>query len=185
MTDVSQREADILAARARALSEPEERAAPIEDGFQVMEFALGREVYAVETAYVLEVHSLKEYTPLPCTPAFVLGILNVRGRIFSVLDIKVFFGIPRAGLTDLNKAILLRDGGMEFGILADAILSLRTLSRSDCQPPLPVHSGIREKYLKGITERGVLVLDAKKLLSDPAIIVREEAASGSPEEESP
>lgn len=173
--DAKKREA-ILIARARAIAAPAvEKSGEAE--IDLLEFKLGRETYAVETGHVLEVHAVKDYTPVPCTPAFVLGILNVRGRIFSVLDIRAFFGIPAEGLTDLNKAILLKGKDMEFGLLADAILSVRRLPLSECRPPLPTHTGIREKYLRGVTGKGVIILDALKLLSDEAMVVREQAAS--------
>lgn len=164
----------ILAARAKAIAEPAAGAESGERDIDVLEFRLGPETYAIETAQVLEVHAMKDYTPIPCTPAFVLGILNVRGRIFSVLDLRTFFGIPVEGITELNKAILLKGEGMEFGILADSILSVGRLPLSACRPPLPTHTGIRGKYLKCITGKGVIVLDAVKLLSDPSIVVREQ-----------
>jgi purine-binding chemotaxis protein CheW len=164
----------ILTARAAAIAEPEAAEYAGEAVFDVLEFRLGRETYAIETAAILEVHALKDYTPIPCAPSFVLGILNVRGRIFSVLDIRKFFALAAEGITELNKAILLKWEGMEFGILADSVLSVRRLLISDCLPPLATHTGIREKYLKGVTGKGVIVLDAVKLLSDPAVVVREQ-----------
>jgi purine-binding chemotaxis protein CheW len=163
----------ILRTRAKALArEPEEKTA-VEEYLEVVEFSLAYETYGIQSSYVREVYPLKELTPLPGTPPFVLGVINVRGRILSVVDIKKFFDLPEKGLTDLNKVIILRSDSMEFGILADAILGVRNMSLGDLQPSLPTLTGIREEYLRGVTRERVVVLDARKLLSDRNMIVHE------------
>lgn len=121
-----------------------------------------------------EVYPLEELTPLPCTPPFVLGIVNLRGEILSVIDIKKFFDLPEKGLTDLNKVIVLEFEDMAFGIVADAISGVRRISRAAIQPSLPTLTGIREDYLQGVTAERVVVLDAEKLLNDEKLIVNEQ-----------
>lgn len=164
----------ILKARARELArEAREDKVPGE-AIEIVEFLLASEKYGVESSYVREIYPLKELTPVPCTPSFVLGIVNVRGQILSVIDIKKFFDLPEKGLTDLNKVIILRTDKMEFGILADAILGVNGVSINDIQPGLPTLTGIREEYLIGITRERVIILDAEKLLTDKKISVHEE-----------
>ena len=140
---------------------------------EVLEFLLAHEMYGVELKYVREVYPLKELTPIPAIPAFVLGIVNVRGEILSVIDIKKFFDLPEKGLTDLNKVIILHSADMEFGILADSIIGVRNILLSEIQTSLPTLTGIREEYLKGVTKEREIILDAGKLLSDKSIIVNE------------
>ena len=164
-----------LKARARALAREDDGGASDRRFIEVLEFLVSTERYAFESSYVREVYPLKELTPLPCTPSFVLGIVNVRGQILSVIDIKKFFELPEKGLTNLSKIILLHTDNMEFGILADVILGVSRLSIDDIQPALPTLTGIREEYLIGIAKERVIVLDAKKLLTDKNIIVHEEA----------
>lgn len=164
----------ILKARAEALAQEPRRAQEPEDAFEVIEFHLAYEKYGVESSYVREVYPLKDLTPLPCTPPFVLGIINVRGQILSVVDIKKFFDLPEKGLTDLNKVIILRFESMEFGILADLITGTRMISAGELQPSLPTLTGIREEYLKGVTGDRTVILDAGKLLSDRKIVVHEQ-----------
>ena len=164
----------ILEARARALA-AEPAAAP-GPGFEALEFLLAREHYALETSWVREVFPLREFTPLPGTPDFVLGIIHVRGRIVSVLDLKKFFELPAQGLSDLNKVIVLGNGAMEFGILGDAIVGVRRIAQDDLQAPLPTLTDIRTEYLMGITRQREVVLDGHKLLSDPAIVVAADVA---------
>jgi purine-binding chemotaxis protein CheW len=165
----------ILKTRARALAQKRDGEATDQLYIEVLEFLVSTERYAVESSYVREVYPLKELTPLPCTPSFVLGIVNIRGQILSVIDIKKFFDLPEKGLTNLSKMILLRADKMEFGILADVILGVSRLSINDIQPALPTLTGIREEYLIGISGERVILLDAKKLLSDKSVIVHEEA----------
>jgi len=164
----------ILRARARALARPPERAAVAAASLELLEFRLARESYALETHYVREVYPLKNLTPLPCTPPFVLGIVNVRGRILPVLDLKKFFELPEEGLTDLHRIILVHGNDLELGLLADVIAGVRTIPVERLQASLPTLTGIRAEYLKGVTAERLVVLDLDRILADPKIIVHEE-----------
>ena len=164
----------ILKARAKLLAREPERQKEAETYLEVVEFLLAYETYAVESAYIREVYQLKDLTPIPCTPPFVLGVTNVRGNILSVIDIKKFFDLPSKGLGDLNKIIILQSKKMEFGILADKILGTRSIPESGIQPSLPTLTDIRARYTKGVTGERLVILDAGKLLSDKTLIVHEE-----------
>ena len=164
----------ILKARAKTLAREPERDEKAEAYLEVVEFVLAYERYAIETAYVREIYPLKEFTPLPCTHPFVFGIVNVRGQILSVIDIKNFFDLPEKGLGELNKVIILHLGDMEFGILADKIIGTRSIPLKEIQPSLPTLTDIRAEYMRGVTEERVVILDAKKLLLDNGILVHEE-----------
>lgn len=164
----------ILRARAQALARPLEHFEVAESSLQLLEFRLARESYALETRHVREVYPLKNLTPVPCTPSFVLGIVNVRGRITPVIDIKKFFDLPDQGLTDLHSVILLRSNDLELGLMADVVVGVRTIPLDSLQPTLPTLTGIRADYLKGVTAQRLVVLDLDRLLADPKIIVQEE-----------
>lgn len=167
----------VLKTRAQVLAQEVKPAEGPQDTFEVIEFMLAYERYAVESAHVREVYPLKELTPLPCTPAHVLGIINLRGQILSVIDVKRFFDLPQKGLSDLNKVIVLRSDAMEFGILADRIIGTRIVSLGELQASLPTLTGIREEYLKGVTVDRLVVLDAAKLLSDGRMVVHEQVGA--------
>ena len=143
--------------------------------FEVVEFSLASETYAFEAAFVREVYPLKDYTPIPGVPPFVLGIVNVRGQIMSVIDLKKFFDLPAIGLGQLNKLIILRGEQMELGILADDILGARSIDLETLQSAPSTVSGIGAQYLRGVTAERVVVLDAAKLLHDDQIIVNQSA----------
>ena len=164
----------ILRERARALARPVPSAPAPSTMLELLEFRLASERYALETRHVQDVHPLRDLTPLPGTPPFVLGIVNVRGRILPVLDIKKFFDLPEQGLTDLHRIILVRGNDLELGLLADVIVGVRSVSADSLQTSPPTFTGIRADYLKGIAAERLVVLDLDRILSDPKIIVHEE-----------
>jgi len=163
----------ILKARAKALARELKTDGKEQGLVEIIEFVVASEKYGVESSYVREVYPLRELTPLPGVPAFILGVINVRGQIVSVVDPKRFFGLPEKGLTDLNKVILMSDGRMEFGLLADAVLGLRHIPLNELQTSLPTLTGLRAELLRGVTSERLVVLDAARLLSDPGLIVQQ------------
>jgi purine-binding chemotaxis protein CheW len=164
----------ILRARAHILARSPRPAPAADTMLELLEFRLASERYALETRHVQDVHPLRELTPLPCTPPFILGIVNVRGRVLPVLDLKKFFDLPERGLTDLHRMILVRGNGLELGLLADVIVGIRSVPADSLQTSLPTLCGIRADYLKGIGADRLVVLDFDRILSDPKIIVHEE-----------
>ena len=163
----------ILKARAQALAQEPQTEAGAEATLEAVEFDLAEERYAFPLAQVREVSLLRELTPVPCTPPFVVGIINLRGEIRTVIDLKRFFDLPGAGITELNKIILIESGGLQLGILTDAIRGVCRIPLDDLQPALPTLTDLRADYLRGITRERVAVLDAEKILSDPRLLVND------------
>ena len=141
----------------------------------VIAFILAAETYAIESVFVREVYPLKDFTPLPGVPSYIFGIINVRGQILPVVDLKKFFNLPEKGLGDLNRVIILCDDQMEFGILADAVNGTKVIYKEELLPIPPTVTGIGEEYLEGVTKDRLIVLNAKRLLCDKSIVVNEEA----------
>lgn len=165
----------VLKARARILAQEKEEVDAARKFLDIIEFSLASETYGIESAFVREVYPLKDFTPLPGTPPFVLGIVNVRGQIISVIDLKKFFNLPEKGLGQLNKVIIIRNDRMEFGILADAVLDARPIPLEAIQAAPPTVSGIGAEYLKGVTGGRMIILAAEKILGDEQIIVHQDA----------
>lgn len=161
----------ILKKRARLLAQDIQQVDNVQEFLEIVEFQLASETYGLESSFVREAYPLKDFTPLPGVPPFVLGIVNVRGKILSVIDLKKFFGLPQNGLGQLNKLIILRDEQMEFGILADDILGARSIPVDSIQPAPPTISGIGAEFLRGVTAGHVILLNAEKILNDEKIIV--------------
>ncbi len=167
----------ILHDRALALAAESDTVQAHDLRVETVEFILAHERYAIASSYVREVYPLENLTPLPCTPEFVIGIVNLRGEILSVIDIRKFFDLPKEGLPDLNKIIVLKSENLIFGILADVILGVRHISIAEIQTSLPTLTGVREKYLRGVTSDRTVVIDAGKLLADEGIVVQEQVSS--------
>ena len=163
----------ILRARAKNLA-TEVREDEYGESIEVVEFLLAHERYGFETRHVREVCRLNTLTTIPGTPPFVRGIINLRGEILSVIDIRKFFELPDKGLSDLNRVIILNSRTMEFGVLADSIEGVKSVAMSDIESSLPTLTDIREEYLRGVTKDRVVILDGEKLLSDRKIIVYDE-----------
>lgn len=161
-----------LRQRAQQLAQPEPE---IEMGeiLDVQLFKISQETYGIETRYVEEVVPLRQLATVPCTPEHILGIVNVRGRMVSVLDLRRFFELPFKGLSDLNSVMVVSDGQMEFGLLTDRIQGSRALPERQILEP-PAHlQGIRSDYLLGVTAAQWVILDGQRLLADPRLVVEE------------
>ena len=172
-----EKERQVLKTRAQALAQEIETDAKASDLLEVVEFELASERYAFPLADVREVSLLRELTPVPCTPPFVIGIINLRGEIRTVIDLKKFFDLPSAGITEFNKIILIKRDELQVGILADAILGVLQIPVGDLQPTLPTLTDLRAEYIRGITNERLVVLDPAKILSDKRIVVDEEVPS--------
>ncbi len=164
----------ILRARAAALAREADEAPRTGEHLEILEFLLAHERYGIETRFVREVYPLREFTPVPRAPRFVLGAVNVRGQILTVVDIKKFFDLPEKGLTDLNKVIVLRRDKMVVGVLADAVLGLETVPLAGLEPSLPTLTGIRAEFLRGVTRDRLVVLEVEKILSGEGLLVTEQ-----------
>jgi purine-binding chemotaxis protein CheW len=164
----------ILEERARALS----RATGVEagEGMQLVVFSLANETYGISTDYVREVQPLRNVSPVPCTPDFVVGVINIRGSIYSVMDIRSFFGVPQQEVTDLTKVILVNAGGLEVGILADDVLGETSIPLDGIKPPLVTRTSIKEEYIHGVTKDMLIILNLEALMRDERIVIHEEVA---------
>jgi len=167
-------EQELLRARARALAaQPEESVAPGEL-IAITEFVLAGEHYGFLLEHVRSVSVLTELTPVPCVPPFIVGIVNLRGQIRTVIDLRRFFELPAKGITDANMIILLENAGMQLAILADAVRGVHTIASAEMRPSRSAPVGRRADYVRGVTAAGVIVLDAARLLADKRIIVEEQ-----------
>jgi purine-binding chemotaxis protein CheW len=167
-------ERELLEMRAARLAEPLPDDQVHRELIELVLFRLGGERYGIESRHVREVFRARECTPVPCTPPFVLGVVNVRGRITSVLDLRKLFDLPGAEGEDTLPVLILSSGEMEFGVAADEVLGVARVSPADLQADLPTVGGARAEYLKGVRADRLIVLDGGRMLSDPGLVVQEE-----------
>lgn len=136
-------------------------------------FSLSNEIYAIKSSFISEVVFIKEITPLPNTPDFLLGIINVRGRIISVVDLRKFFGLPVKGIGNLNRVIVVEEDGMEFGILTDEIKGNRSIDIDNLQNEISGITEVPDNYIAGVSNENVIVLDISKIISEDKLIIND------------
>jgi len=163
----------ILKKRAEILKIPLVEAQQSGEQIDGLEFLLAEEKYAINSIFVSEVIYINELTKLPCTPPFIMGLINVRGKVLSVIDIKTFFNIPGKGITNLNKVIIVKYNDIEIGILADDILGNFNIQIDSLQTKVTTITEVNDSFIIGVTDNRVVVLDIKKLLLSDIIVVNE------------
>ncbi len=170
-TELSENEVEkILKLRAEKLARKKAKEKNVNE-IEIIEFQLANEIYGIETQFLKEVLLMKDLTMLPQTPAFVKGIINLRGEIISVIDLKNFFELPQKSIPGLEKILILKDEEMTFGISADNVYGVKKVSMENSQTRLPNLNDIREKYLRAVTKDLTIILDGKKILNDEKIII--------------
>jgi purine-binding chemotaxis protein CheW len=171
--------AEILQARARVLAQ-----VPLEEDegahLEVVVFTLGEETYAVEAGRVAVIQPLERWTPVPCTPDFVLGVINLRGRVLSVIDLHRFLGQEGVHPEQGVEVIVVKVGRMELGIAVNRVQAVRSLNLKDLEPALSAQRvsgrsmGGSAAYARGVTADMLVLLDLEALLGDERIVVWEE-----------
>lgn len=147
---------------------------------EILEFELNSDDftqrYAIEIIYVNEVYSIKNVTILPCTPPFIVGIMNFRGKIISVIDIRNFMGftVKKIEADNVKKVIVVNIDEIEVGIAIDNILGCRDINLSEIQKNVLTITNSNTEYFKGVTKERSIVLDIKNIIINEKIIVNED-----------
>lgn len=131
-------------------------------------FSLCGEEYAIPLLKVREVIALTEITPVPYTPPHFKGIINLRGQLISVVDLRLKFKMAKSVVTSETAIIILDISGLSLGIIVDSVESVLALRTSEVSEPPHFESGIRQDYLSGVARREnklILLLDIEKTLS--------------------
>jgi purine-binding chemotaxis protein CheW len=155
--------------RARLLAEVPAQSA---DGasVDVLVFRLREEHYAIEASRLRLVHRGTSLAPLPCTPPFVAGMLNVRGEVVTVLDLAVALGLPGTSQKDAAMPILLADHARSrVGLLVDEVLGLKRIAFEKLDKPLSAND-----FALGIADATIVLLDLERFLSTGRFDVLEE-----------
>jgi purine-binding chemotaxis protein CheW len=168
----------VMEERARVLARVPPVAASAAESLEVVTFALADERYGIETRHVREVVRLTEYTPLPGAPDFLVGVLNLRGEILALLDVRKFVGVAARGLTDLSCVLVLGGERPEFGVLADETHEVVTLRVEEVHEPPASVVGRGREYLRGVTPDALLVLDGAVLLHDSRLFLDQGGEEG-------
>ena len=138
------------------------------DEQQLVVFQLGAELYGVEISRVHEIIRLQSITRVPRAPGFVEGVINLRGKVIPVVDLRRHFGLPAADHTRASRIVVVEIGEQVVGIIVDSVSEVLRVNTSTVEPPSPVVAGLESDYLHGIArlpERLVILLDLDRVLA--------------------
>lgn len=141
-----------------------------QDEIQLVIFTVGGEEFAAEISQVREIISLDRATRVPSAPDFVFGVINLRGKLVTVVDLHERLGFERSPSPEKSKIIVsdLKDGVL--GMMVDSVVEVARVTESQIEPPPPMSAGkIDSKYIFGIakmTDRLIIILNLENVLID-------------------
>jgi len=127
------------------------------------------ETYGINVMQVQEVLRVAEIAPVPGAPHYVLGIINLRGNVVTVIDTRTRFGLPRAEMDELSRIIVIESEAQVVGILVDSVAEVVDLHGSDIDSAPNVGNEESSRYIQGVANYDnnlLIVVDLNKLLSE-------------------
>jgi purine-binding chemotaxis protein CheW len=176
--ETAEREATqrIMEERAQVLARPLQ-AEELDDTLELVVLTLGPERYGVDSRRAREVQPLADLAPVPGTPPFWAGIVNVRGTLYPVLDLHRYLELGEAAASEGDKKVLLVSGsGLTIGLLVDDAPGIRRVPAAAVGFPLRGTSEAARRIVRGVTDDLLAVLDVDALLSDARLTLKEESS---------
>jgi purine-binding chemotaxis protein CheW len=134
---------------------------------QYLTVNLAQEEYAIDILAVREIRGWTPVTRIPQAPSYVLGVLNLRGAIVPVLDLRLRFGLAREEYNATTVTVIITVAGRHFGVVVDGVSDVLDVEGHSIKPVPDMGTAVDTEYLKGLTsvgQRMVLLLDVDKLL---------------------
>lgn len=132
-------------------------------------FSLGNEYYGIEIRYVTEIVGMQPITEVPELPEYIRGLINLRGKIIPVMDVRLRFKKPPKEYNDRTCIIVVDIRDISIGLVIDSVSEVLSIPEGDIVPQPEFNTSIKNKYIKGIGKVGndvKLILDCNKLLTD-------------------
>ncbi|MBI9036360.1 MAG: purine-binding chemotaxis protein CheW [Bacteroidales bacterium] len=143
------------------------------ENIEILTFELGNENYCIDSAFVNEVLTKQKITSIPCTPEYIKGVTNVRGKIHTVIDVRKFFDLEQEDDQIGKTIIVVNASEVCTSILVDKMSGISTINQCEIKAPMAVFDERSLRYTKGITSNGLIFLDIGKILSDEKLCVNE------------
>ncbi|WP_282941838.1 chemotaxis protein CheW [Paenibacillus sp. RC67] len=141
---------------------------------KVIVFALAHEEYGVEVEKVRTIERMQPMTRVPKTPEFVRGVINLRGVVTPVIDLRGRFGFPESEFTDSSRIIIVAVNDIEVGLIVDSANDVIDVDTDNIEDPPEIVGGIKAKYLQGIAKVGesrlLILLNLHEVLNKSEII---------------
>lgn len=136
---------------------------------QWVTFRLEDETYGINVMQVQEVLRHTEIAPVPGAPSYVLGIINLRGNVVTVIDTRLRFGLTATDTTDNTRIVVIEAENQVVGILVDAVAEVVYLSQSEIETTPNVGNDESAKFIQGVCHKNdqlIILVDLEKLLTD-------------------
>jgi purine-binding chemotaxis protein CheW len=136
---------------------------------QLVTFRLKDETYGINVMQVQEVLRVTEIAPVPGAPQYVLGIINLRGNVVTVLDTRTRFGLPTTELDDASRIVIIESEEQVVGILVDSVAEVVELRNSEIDSAPSIGNEDSARYIQGVASRDkdlLIVVDLNKLLTE-------------------
>jgi purine-binding chemotaxis protein CheW len=140
---------------------------------QLVIFRLAKEEYGLPITKVQEINRLVPITKLPQTPSFMEGIINLRGRVIPVIDLRKRFQLAAAEQSEDNRIIIVEVNGQTVGVIVDAVTEVVRLAAASIEPPPPTFI-IDAQYIHGVgklDDRLLILLDIDRILTSQEEII--------------
>jgi purine-binding chemotaxis protein CheW len=160
----------------------QERAAKSKGG-KFLTFFLAGEEYGIEILKVHEIIGVMPITRVPRTPEFILGVINLRGKVIPIVDLRLKFSMASKDADEETCIIVVRVNGMQMGILVDKVSEVRDIASGDIEDAPSFGADVETDYIMGIGKsegKVKLLLDIDKVLSSQEVLDLGAATSGSP-----
>lgn len=147
--------------------ENNENKVDVENSINLVTFKLGNNEYAIDIMQAKEIIKMEKITLIPNAPDYVEGVINLRGNIIPIVDLKKRFNLEENDGEKNTGIIIVKIDDVDMGIIIDAISKVVSIATSNIQPPPPMLSGIGQKYIKGVAkleDKLLVVLDLEKLI---------------------
>ncbi|MDR3270233.1 MAG: chemotaxis protein CheW [Peptococcaceae bacterium] len=125
---------------------------------QLVTFNLGTEEFGVDIMKVQEIIRIPAITRVPKAPAYIEGVINLRGNIIPVVDLRTRFHMPANADTDLSRIVVLQMEKRVFGVRVDAVNEVLRLSEENIEPPPPIAVGMEEHFIRNVGKVGDRIL---------------------------
>ncbi len=136
---------------------------------QFVTFRLKDETYGINVMQVQEVLRVTEIAPVPGAPGFVLGIINLRGNVVTVIDTRTRFGLPTTEVDDSSRIVIIESEEQVVGILVDSVAEVVELRQSEIDSAPNIGNEESSRYIQGVASRDedlLIVVDLNKLLTE-------------------
>ena len=132
-------------------------------------FLIGKETYGIEIKYVTEIIGIQAITEIPELPEYVRGIINLRGKVIPVMDVRLRFKKEALEYNDRTCVIVVDINDISIGLIVDSVAEVLTIPEVDIVEPPQINKGFNNRYIKNIGKVGSnvkLLLDCEKLLTE-------------------